>query len=266
MGDNTERDEFFLLRSMPTVLRAREFRLYTGSGRFVDLWQNGGGAALGHTPPSLLKEIKNTASRGLYAPFPHFLEGRFLKALSRLFPDRNFRLYSTPPQSLEQLMECGRATLWRPYRDPNSPFAVTNDAPVLVPVLPGISNWRHGLPQGLCVLAICSDAEISLPPGDILSPVLLAAAARGVYDLLANPDRGKPSLPRVSAVLKNIPLRREGIYLNPKATDIEWPQLFKHFLDAGFLIPPVPYQPLILPCGLSKGEDAKLANALKIFS
>ena len=91
-------EEFSLLREIPAVLRARDFRLYTDGGkRLVDLWQNGGAAILGHTPPSLLRELKNTASRGLYAPFPHFLEGRFLKALSSIFPGRDFRLYAALP-------------------------------------------------------------------------------------------------------------------------------------------------------------------------
>src|SRR5215469_12171327 len=89
-------NEFYLLHSAPTVLCSRGFRSYThskqksknkhehSSRRLIDLWQNGGSAVLGHTPPSLLKEIKNTASRGLYAPFPHFMEDRFRKALSLL--------------------------------------------------------------------------------------------------------------------------------------------------------------------------------------
>jgi len=93
---------------------------------------------------------------------------------------------------------------------------------------------------------------------------LLAAATRGVYDLLANPNRGKPSLPRVWEALKNSQWRRDGIYLSHIKTDTEWASIFKHFLDAGFLIPPVPYQPLILPRELSSGEEAKLANALKL--
>jgi hypothetical protein len=40
--------------------------------------------------------------------------------------------------------------------------------------------------------------------------------------------------------------------------------LFRHFLDNGFLLPPVPSQPLILPGVLSQGEEAKLAGVLTL--
>ncbi|MDR0456518.1 MAG: hypothetical protein LBH20_07555 [Treponema sp.] len=269
-------NEFSLLRLMPTVLRARDFRLYTAggssaqSGRLVDLWQNGGAAVLGHTPPSLLRELKNTASRGLYASFPHFLEGRYIKALSRIFPGRHFRLYAAPPPELHTL---AAAALWRPFLDSAAPLSVPENAPpVLIPVVPGIQGWRNGLPYGLCVLAIDPTFEktVSLPPGDFLPPVLLALAARGIYDLIAvAPERAKPAYPRIAQALKNSPAnavqwQRQGLYLtlrhNPSPEN--WAALFRRFLDSGFLLPPVSTQPVILPGVLSPGEESKLAALL----
>ena len=273
-------NEFFLLRLVPPVLRARDFRLYTagvssggGPFRLVDLWQNGGAAILGHTPPLILRELKNTAARGLYAPFPHFLEDRYRKALSRIFPGRNIRLYAAPPPELQALVERGLAVLWRPFTDLSAPLSVTGDAPpVLIPVIPGIQGWQSKLPLGLCVLALdpAFEKENFLSPGDFLSPVLLAAAARGLYDLIAAaPLRAKPAYPRIMKALKNS-LRpetsrwlRRGLYLtlsNPSQE--EWPVLFRRFLEAGFLLPPVPWQPAILPGILSPGEEAKLAELL----
>jgi hypothetical protein len=83
-----------LVRAIPPVLRAREFRLYLADGRrIVDLWQCGGAAILGHTPPAVTRELKNNAERGLYTPFPHGMEQRFLKALSRLFAGKALRIY-----------------------------------------------------------------------------------------------------------------------------------------------------------------------------
>ncbi|MDR0583966.1 MAG: hypothetical protein LBG57_06410 [Treponema sp.] len=292
---NEEQDnssgEFALLRLAPEVLRARDFRLYTRGGRrLVDLWLNGGAAVLGHTPHLLLRELKNAASRGLYAPFPHFLEGRFIKALSRLFPGRTFRFYASAPAALEALLKKGEAGLWRPFLDPGMPLAAAADAPpVLIPVLPGIQGWRGGLPQGLCALAVDSANPIrentspentiipdaaSLPAGDFLSPVLLAVAARGVYDLIAAaPERGNLSLPRVTKALndRNSPWQRRGIYLGLREdcglraeTGPEvWAILFRRFLDAGFLLPPIPEHPPILPGVLSPGEEAKLAEVLQ---
>ena len=77
-----------LLNQAPRVLRVRGWRLYTGNGRLVDLWQYGGRAILGHNPPGLLRIVKNSAERGLYVPHPHFTEARFCKALSALLPGR----------------------------------------------------------------------------------------------------------------------------------------------------------------------------------
>jgi hypothetical protein len=268
-------NEFSLLRLVPTVLRARDFRLYTRGGkRLVDLWQNGGAAVLGHTPPAVLREIKNTASRGLYAPFPHFLEGRYLKALSRIVSGRNFRLYVTPPPELYALIAkyAPKVALWRPFLDPAACFTVPENAPpILIPIVPGIQGWHNDLPLGLCVLAIDPDYRdaASLPPGDFVSPVLLAAAARGIYDLIAAaPERTKP-YPRIVKAFKNDRQgngfwQRRGIYLSPrqKPSQEEWATLFRRFLEAGFLLPPVSSQPAILPGILSPGEEAKLAELL----
>jgi len=246
------------------VLRAREFRLYTKAGRLVDLWQNNGAAVLGHTPPSLLREIKNTASRGLCAPFPHFLEARYHKALSSVFQDRTFRLYSAPPPGLDKLVANGSAALWRPFTDPASPLEVPESPPVLIPVVPGIQTWRDGLPLGLCVLAAKDGADIGT--GDFLPPVLLAAAARGIYDMIsAAKARAAPVYPRIAKALKNSETwQRNGIYLTPrqKPSQTEWAALFRRFLENGFLLPPHPSQPLILPGVLSPGEEVKLVFLL----
>lgn len=281
MASDTSCGEYSLLYKVPAILRARGYRLYTqgasakgGKLRLIDMWLNGGAAILGHTPPNVLREIKNTASRGLYAPFPHFLEARFIKALAKLFPGRSFKLYAAPPAELKTLFNNGTAGLWRPFLDSNFPFAIGNNPPpILIPVLPGINGWREGFPFGLCALAIQpeiqKDALADMPSSDIFSPVLLAAATRGVYDLIASPDRAKPYFPRIFKVLKNpenSQWRRNGIYLNlkEKPQPQEWEFLFIKFLDAGFLIPPVPSQPLILPGELSDGEEAKLAAVLDI--
>ena len=271
--------EFYLLKQIPAVLRARGFRLYTEGGsimqrsfprRLIDLWLNGGAAVLGHTPPNMLCELKNTASRGLYAPLPHFTEARYIKALSKLFPNRCFRLYAAPPPELITLLKNRAAKLWRPFSDSEE------NGSLLIPVLPGVQTWRDNLPLGLCVVAAKSEDELAkLPPGDILSPVLLAAAARGVHDILGSPQRANPVLPRTFKALPEASLQvqttaqlwqRQGIYLTQKEkpSPEKWEKLFNKFLEAGFLLPPIPSHPLILPGELSDGEDAKLAAALSL--
>jgi len=263
----TDMDNGKFICRLPTVLRARGYRLYTKDGRrLTDLWLNCGAAVLGHTPANLLREIKNAAERGLYAPFPHFTEGRLIKALSLLFPDRSFRLYAAPPPEPALITEHADINLWRPYADPSDPFAV-NDAPLLVPVIPGIQNWRGGMPLGLFVAAVKNGLDLKLPPGDTLSPIVLASAARSIYDILASPQRGKPKLPRIAKALRNNRWRRSGIYLvlKEKSSPQEWETLFNKFLEAGFLLPPAQEQPVILPGEMSGGEEAKLAEAIDKF-
>lgn len=265
---NLLQEDFSLLRLVPAVLRARDFRLYTGKTRLVDLWQNNGAAILGHTPPSLLRELKNTASRGLFAPFPHFLEDRYYKALARIFPNRIFRLYTAlPPQLVTEGVRNNSAALWRPFVNPADPLSVAANAPpVLVPILPGVH-------YGLYTLAIDPEsaalkhreAADLLPPGDLISPLLLSVAARGVYDLIAAAaERARSHYPRISKALKSSQWQQQGLYLTLKQApgSAEWAALFCHFLKHGFLIPPVPTQPLILPGVLSPGEESQLAKLL----
>jgi hypothetical protein len=277
---------FPLLKLVPPVLRARGYRLYTQDGRrLVDLWLNGGAAILGHTPANMLRELKNTASRGLYSPLPHFTEGRYLKALSKLLPDYFFRIYAAPPTELikidterdshggtkAQRRNEGGLRFWRPFNSIEEPFAVEEGLSLFIPVLPGVQTWRIqegiALPLGLCVVAARDEKLLKeLPPSDALPPVLLAVATRGVHDILAAQQRAAPLLPKVFKALQNSRCIRRGIYLYLKeeAAPDMWAELFKKFLEAGFLLPPSPLFPVILPGELSEGEEAKLAEVLRL--
>jgi hypothetical protein len=265
------------------VLRARDFHLYTQAGRLTDLWQAGGAAVLGHTPPSVLRELKNAADRRLFVPFSHPLQKRFLKALSLLFPGRIFRVYG-PGSSLGGILKAagfdaarlpdpaagetpgGEAavSLWRPFTDPAAPLAVPGHIPALIPVLPVIPPQYGGTeaggpswPCGIGVFALDPVLEGAFPPPDIIAPALLAVAARGVYDLAAM--AGKRAAPPLHGVW-----RRRGIYLTaaPCGHNGDYAALFRRFLDGGFLLPPDPALPAILPGALSPGEKAKLAALL----
>jgi hypothetical protein len=266
--------------SLPVVLRARDFRLYTqGGGRLVDLWQSGGRSILGHTPLRVLRELKNSGARGLFGPLPHPQEGRLVKALSRLLPGRGFRLYADRLSLHQALEKAGfppaeplpdpvfrppgapapELSLWRPFLKPEA-----GSSPLLVPVLP----W----PLGPWVLALEGTQEDRFAPSDPLSPVLLAAVARAVHDLIASgPRGGRPVYPRINRALYGNsrnpgPWRHRGPYLvyapPPALERLPWEGLFRNFLQRGFLIPPTSAEPLILPGILSPGEEAALAALL----
>jgi hypothetical protein len=275
---------------MPPVLRARDFRLYTqGGGRLVDLWQEGGRAVLGHTPPALLRELKNSASRGLFASFPHPQEGRFLKALSQLLPGRSFRFY-TDQASLYRALETAGFPCPGPYPQPfPDPAFPAPASPATLPEAStntGVSLWRPflaGQPSAAVLIPVLpwppAPQVIAFDPGlenrfalsDILSPVLLAAVTRGVYDLIAvGPQGGRPVYPKINHALfgregqRQCLWRHQGIYLTYMDDNNSWENLFRRFLEGGFLIPPSPRDPLILPGALSPGEESKLAALLVI--
>lgn len=268
------------LALIPEIRRARDFRLYAaGEKRLLDLWLWGGAAVLGHTPPALLRELKNTAQRGLFAPFPGHWSGRFGKALARLFPGRVCRFYATDAALCRALEGAGYSappqdpvfsalspsdpppplSLWRPFAGGETPLAVPGDIPVLIPLLP--LPWA-GAPRVAAVLPARADP---FPPSGILSPVILAAAARAVHDLAAAAGKAPPGdFPKIDAALRSGPWRRRGIYLcrAEPPDNAAYTALFRRFLGAGFLLPPSPRLPLILPQALSPGEEARLAGLL----
>jgi hypothetical protein len=133
------------------------------------------------------------------------------------------------------------------------------EAPVLLPVLP----W----PLAPRTAAIKKDLENFFPPGDLVSPVLLAAAARTVHDLIAaGPEREKTRYPKIEKALSfpGNKWRRQGIYLTCDAglQAEQWAVLWNRFLEGGFLLPPSPAEPLILPGLMPPGEESKLAGLL----
>jgi hypothetical protein len=275
---------------VPPINRARDYRLYTSGGqRIIDLWQYGGRAVLGHNPPGVLRELKNSAERGLFAPLPHPRNKRLDQALSRLFPGRAIRVYTgecslhqalasagfpwsafpDPAFAPETAFDDASPALWRPFLTvPLFPGAGTGDGasiqakllrcPVLIPFLP--LPW----PGAPCALVLKTELAGRFPPSDLISPPVLAAAARSVCALIAAlPGREKtpPFQKRISPNRNKWRIR--GIYLYYQDnTERSHTFLFEHFLRRDFLLPPNRQDPVILPGLLSPGEAARLAALL----
>ena len=69
------------------IHRAREYRLYDRKGRrYLDLWQSGGRALLGHRPKRTLALVKGVLSQGSNAGLPSVYEDHLLDCLRRLIP------------------------------------------------------------------------------------------------------------------------------------------------------------------------------------
>jgi hypothetical protein len=157
---------------------------------------------------------------------------------------------------------------------------VPEEIPAVIPLLPG-AGWLRDRPIGPLILAFDPAAQFRLtasgganpgetadcpfPPSDLIPPVLLAALTRGIYDLIAAaPERGICPFPKIRSALDTGPWERRGIYLSLRDSPAPaaWEDIFRRFLTGGFLIPPDPEAPLILPGALSPGEEAKLAELL----
>ena len=267
---NAERD---LLRLLPAILRARDYHLYLEGGkRITDLWLQGGKAVLGHKPPNVLRELKNAGERGLMSALPHGMEKRFIKALNVFFPGRAFRIYADESSLSRALENAG-------YRD----FSIMDPAIVLNekkespgknniylwrPFLEDAENFRENsflipvLPWPLSPMVLVLNQNIELGPGDIIPPALLAPATRALYDLhnVKNPG----NYTKLNKALKKSIWQLKGIYLSVKEemSREQYADLFKRFLEGGFLIPPSKAEPAILPAFMSGGEEAKLAMLL----
>jgi len=271
-------DPLSLLLRLPPIRRARGYRLYSESGvRLVDLWQYGGRAALGHTPPGVLLAVKDVASRGLSAPLPGPYLARLEKLLSRLAPGNPIpRLYADAAAAERAFSAAGYdpaafaaasdpaladvppdavCALWRPWL-PEPP-----EAPVLRAVLPA--------PWPVVALLLRPESADRFPPSSLVPPLALAALHRATADLLGSlevpPEDRFAALDRAIAARPagNRPARR-GPYLRfAEASDPgRYAALFGRALAAGLLVSPDPALPSIVPPDLSGGETAALASFL----
>ncbi len=273
-----------LLRKLPRIRRARDYRLYTdGYSRVVDLWQYGGQAVLGHTVPHQLREFKNNASRGLFVPFPHHFEGRLEKAFLRLFPGRVARIYKNwesmknalakaefeyPVQmfladpALGQVSPHHSISLWRPFLHDAEKLCISTD--ILIPVLP--FSWMNG-PGVLLVEKAISE---KFPPPDLISPVVFSGLLSSIYALIRQMSAGTADYSELAKGLTGTPWQQRGIYLSSpdKKDESHYERIFLRFFEGGFLLPPERNLPLILPVkpdSLSPGELSKLKTLLTDF-
>jgi hypothetical protein len=94
--------------------------------------------------------------------------------------------------------------------------------------------------------------------------VYLALALRAVCGLIAAAPARIAPFHKLRGALSPDTWRRRGIYLIRSGQDAEpYAVRFRRFLEGGFLIPPEPGLPLILPDALSPGGEAALAGLLK---
>ena len=264
-----------LKRRVPVIRRARDYHLYSVSGkRYLDLWQNGGLSLLGHKPGRLTTMMKDTISRGLIADLPSVFGGRLIRVLQKMFPGyREFRLSGSLAEALQLTGHYlgrnivaddvvdplfrpepngeARVSIWRPLL-PEPPAAE-----VMLPVLP---FSMAGAPRVVCFRGS--------PPRDFpaqapVSGVILAGLLRSLQELqrFSMPGWVRPDLLAGCAGW-----RQEQLYVVPEFDLEGYEQVFEAFLEAQVLLgPEAPYLS-ILPGGeISKGELGKMIGLFRRF-
>ena len=254
------------------IRRARGYRLYDHRGRrFLDLWQGGGRALLGHRPDRALARVKGALSQGVNGGLPSVYERRLRNRLRHLIPgceplltgsDAEVRavlqhLGVTPadvhdPAVDERPAEACVAGLWRPLAGPTPP---PPEWRALVPVLPSTIGEA---PAPLCLPAgpAAEELEALIAPAPQPAP-LLAAGLAGLerlpgYGGAAWAQRAWPD-PHGYAGWE-----RRGPYLAARCGAAAYDAVFDRFLGAGFLLSPYHPGPSILPDQVSAGEAAAL--------
>jgi len=262
-----------LYEELPVFRRARGFRLYDGSGRrYLDLYQNGGAAILGHGDPRVSRAVKAALSRGETGPLPSVYAGRLCSALRALLPghphiylfpsraeavaalagaaetagsapaDAHRRLLPDPATGA-QSGEHPFISLWRPFL----PEEVR--ATVLLPVLP-FAMADHIQP--VCV----QDGGPAVISG-ALSPVILSGAVAALATYAAfvrQPPAVSPHEVAVWDEFDHPSWTRRGPYMTSGLQGKEYSRLFRHFLRRNIVLPPDPEMPVILPYRASAGE------------
>lgn len=258
------------LERLGPIRRARGYRLYDHRGRrYLDLWQAGGRALLGHRPDRALAQIKGVLSRGARDGLPSVYERRLLGRVRRLVPGFEPLLTGGDAEVRAILRRLGlgreelhdpaldagpaeacRAGLWRPAAGPVPPPASWR---VVVPVLPFTLGPA---PAPVCLAPDAADAAAVAAPEPPPAALLVAALA-GLdrlprYGGAAWASQAWPD-PRGCAGWE-----RRGPYVAARCDAAAYDAVFDRFLQAGAVLSPFHPGPSILPDEVSAGEAAAL--------
>ena len=279
------------LAALPRIRRARLWRLYTQSlpsgesRRYLDFWMDGGSSLLGAKGTGIGTAAKAAIDMGLTRPFPSALEARFAKALLAAFPAWGaVRLFRSEERALaaaearshnapiarprpfgEHLAQAPepwrRAAAWGASPDSllSGSAATTAGATkpaVALPLLPCPPAFAPS------VLLFASAEDARSQSGDIVPPLWLGAAHRGLVELARFERAYNEELWRRADRRLDPHFARRGPFLLPRCEAEEYGAFFAAALAAGALLSPAYEEPSILPGDFDDGELAHLATAL----
>jgi hypothetical protein len=256
------------------VRRARGYRLYDRSGvRYLDLYQDDGGAILGHRSSGALRDMRDALSRGLTSRLPSVYQARLTRAVGRLLPGCTaVRAYPCLHAALRAVSSfLGRAVSEADIHDPAlGPAAEGTAASFWRPFLPlaeGPGVIFPILPPGGTAgpVAVCYRGSGPAPAADPVAPYLLAGMLRGAADLAAVVRDETTDRAVASAIAGCRSWRCRGPYITAAFEPSLYPEVFQAFLERGVLLRPTFPGPSILPGEASAGERQALTRLFTSF-
>ena len=262
-----------LCERLPAIRRARGYRLYAHDGRrYLDLWQQGGRAVLGHRAGRVTTVLKNVISTGLVTDLPSVYTRRLERTLAALFPGYpTFRLTGSLAAALELASEfLGHRVCAADIRDPlEGPGQAAPELALWRPLCPAWLSPRVLLPRLPFAVAgapVAAGFDGEAPPGfpasESLSPTLLAGTLRAVHDLKRYTP---PEWFREDLLAGAAGWEQRGLYVLPGFPGHRYPEVFAAFLGEQVLLNPFFPEASILPSEASPGELKKMIGLFRRF-
>ena len=281
-----ENADLFLLRDKGPFSRARGDRLYTPRGQhWVDLWKENGAYLTGRRPEGVIGVWKNETVKGLGGVFPTVFPRRLERQVAQRWPQARkvlvFRSSERAWAACTSLLEHLKLPAETPWFDAARPCATSSPLCLDRPWADSADQIARSflvwplLPWGAVharILLIGPSWPGELPnlASDLVSGAETAAligALVGLRRFEANPalwQAARETWARVDA-LQDARTHRHGPYWSFDVSPDHYTDLFNAFFQRGFLLPPTPFQPAILPLSLSNGENQALQEALSTF-
>jgi hypothetical protein len=248
------------LRLLPTIRRARLWRLYAEDGRrYLDLWMDGGASILGAKGTNIGTAAKAALDMGLTRPMPSALEARLEKALLAAYAGYKAARF---------FLDAGRALAAARALAPGESIAEPRPFDrylMITPTASRVACPRLPCPSALApgVLLFAEEGLARAAGGDLVPPLRLACAHRALVELRSfEKTYGESLWRRVDRRLAPH-FGRSGPYLYPRlGAASDYDALFRSALKGGALLSPDPGEPSIVPGDFDDGEIAALAKAL----
>lgn len=278
MSGNQDQELRSLVSLLPSIRRARFWRLYAEDGRrFLDLWAQGGRGILGARGDALGRVMKENVDRGLSAPLPSVWRGRLEKALLAWKPDyAAVRFFlseeraraafdasrsafealggAETPSGIERKRSLGIERPMGEYLDSAEYAGASTDrgeagkAHTALAILPCPAAWSPA------VLLFRDPAEAERIESDLVPPQMLAVGTRSLAELSKFSSRvGEKHWRRADRRIAGL-FRRAGPWLIPAYPEERHASIFRACLERGLLISPDYALPSLLPGDFDDGE------------